>query len=147
LAEWRHFSHILDMVWLYRSPIPVGERGQLVVHGDYILPAFSAGGGGERQHPVGEPYSIPILMDEYLSISLIIIFSNYTSQIFLRFVSVKTVLVACYHSPSHKCCAVIDCRGTFLIILQRPQVFQKTLIWRINILRNLHKLVLSTHES
>ncbi len=47
-------SHIIDMVWLYRSRIPVGRRGFFYLF-IWSLPAFAApwGRGGRSQHPVG----------------------------------------------------------------------------------------------
>jgi hypothetical protein len=35
-----------DMVWLYRSPIPVGSRGLFYSFNDFYLPALRLEGGG-----------------------------------------------------------------------------------------------------
>jgi hypothetical protein len=40
-----------DMVWLYRSPIPVGRRGYLLVQMISTCLRYAEGGGGD-QHPV-----------------------------------------------------------------------------------------------
>ncbi len=46
------FSHTIDMVWLYRSPIPVGRRG---VFGDYLPSRRLNKGGGEGSQLVFTP--------------------------------------------------------------------------------------------
>ncbi len=45
--------HIIDMVWLYRSPIPVGRRGIFSYLFKLFLPAFAVHTGrGGSQHPL-----------------------------------------------------------------------------------------------
>jgi hypothetical protein len=55
LAAWHKF----EMVWLYRSPIPVGRRGIFIARSDDLASlrcAYrKAGGGGGGQHPVCQP--------------------------------------------------------------------------------------------
>jgi hypothetical protein len=44
-------SHIIDLVWLYRSPIQVGkEGGFLLAHGDYYLPSRRSRVGRGKEH-------------------------------------------------------------------------------------------------
>jgi hypothetical protein len=38
--------HKLDIVWLYRSPIPVRRRGMLTRSNDFYLPSLRLAGGG-----------------------------------------------------------------------------------------------------
>ncbi len=46
---------LLDMVWLYHSPIPVGRRGVIYLF-KFFLPAVTGlEGGGPVQHPMGQP--------------------------------------------------------------------------------------------
>ncbi len=42
--------HIIDMDWLYRSPIPVGGAGYFTISNDFYLPSRHLEGGGESQH-------------------------------------------------------------------------------------------------
>ncbi len=51
-SHWRNgdTSQITDMVWLYRSPIPVVRGGLLFSYEDYLTSRRLKGGGG--QHPV-----------------------------------------------------------------------------------------------
>jgi hypothetical protein len=53
----RALLDIIDSVWLYRSPIPVGRRGVLYLF-KWFLPAFAApkvGGGGSQSAPCAPP--------------------------------------------------------------------------------------------
>ncbi len=45
--------HKFDMVWRYRSPIPIGRRGYFTRSNDIYLPSPRLEAGGGRQHPVG----------------------------------------------------------------------------------------------
>ncbi len=58
-SDWRKVAawHKFDMVWLYRSPIPVERRGCFTSSNDFYLPALHLEEEGGGQHPACGLYS------------------------------------------------------------------------------------------